>query len=217
MTQAGIVGLPGDVGSEKAMAGDVPRTTARHRSSGEWPAAAVTPMPVTTMVRSLTMDRELLAVHCARFGERTDSRQHGVGDGAEMVDQKGLRLAGMTADDREELAEEVVTAARWRCAPITSSSGTGSPMWIVNVMRGPAAIRHGMMMAPVAAASRKRPVDISNARPSRCTRIDRWYRPSAVMIRILPARRWSCMERSWVRSKTLGPSEHPVTALSPSI
>ena len=29
---------------------------------------------------------------------------------AEMVDQEGVRLAKMTADDREELAEEVVTA-----------------------------------------------------------------------------------------------------------
>ena len=55
-TQAGIVGLPVDMGSEKATAGDVPPTTARQRTSGELPAAATTPMPVTTMVRSFTMD-----------------------------------------------------------------------------------------------------------------------------------------------------------------
>ena len=34
-TQAGTVGLPGDVGSEKATAGEIPRRTARHRSWGE--------------------------------------------------------------------------------------------------------------------------------------------------------------------------------------
>ena len=37
-----------------------PRTTARHMTSGEWPAAAATPMPVTTTARSSAMAAELL-------------------------------------------------------------------------------------------------------------------------------------------------------------
>ena len=41
-TQAGIIGLPGTLGSEYEMAGKCPRTTDRHTQSGEWPAAAIT-------------------------------------------------------------------------------------------------------------------------------------------------------------------------------
>ena len=83
------------------------------------------------MLRSLSMDRKLLGVQTAASGNAADGRQHGVGARAEMVDQDGVRLAEMTADDREELARRWSQPARWRSASITRSAGTGSPRWIV--------------------------------------------------------------------------------------